>query len=282
MFQTLQLSLILLLVSTIAPARDSATSDLAGTGVFEFATVAVFKEYKKQSLPVVSADRRGIFVKTDKNPKRLKYSSKGLTFKPTQARSRVFVRATNISFAPENFAAERRQDTVGGALEAIASEAQDYSDRVNSASEARRAVMLGPGESVESVSSDSVDARAAAENMDTFSAHSTPTSQFADNIFFAFTLTPNQNLENVSAAVVLRHDVVDKSGKPTGRKSTLLSVEKIGNLEVGKANKAKFSVSFREQFLSGLSVRVYLFDGDMTPVASDLAGPIRELPFSRL
>ena len=282
MSQKPHLFLMLLLASCIVTAQDIASPDLAGTGVFEFSTVAVFKEYKKQSLPVVSADRRGIFVKTDKGLKRQKYGAKGLTFKPTQARSAVLVRATTINFEPANFAAERRQDLVGGALEAIASEAQDYSDRVNSASDARLAVILGPGESVESVSSDSVNARATAENMNAFSAHASRTSQYADNIFFEFTLVPNQSLKNVSAAVVLRHDFVDRSGTPTGRKSTLLSVEKIGDLDVGEDNKTKFSISFREQFISGLSVRVYLFDGDMNPVASDLAGPIRELPASQL
>lgn len=276
------LFLPLLLASSIAPAQEIASPDQGGTGVFEFSTMAVFKEFKKQSLPVVSANRRGVFLQTDKGLKRQKYGSKGLTFRPTQARSSVLVRATEIDFELANFAAERRQATVAGALEEGARQAQDYSDRVNTASEARQPALLGPGDSVESVTSDSADARENAENLRAASARFSGTYESADKIFFEYTLVPNNDLENVSAAVVLRHNVLDNHGKPTGRKSTLLSLEKIGDLEAKEPNEVKFALSFTERLLSGLSVQIYLFDGEMNPVASNLASPIRELAASRL
>ena len=282
MSQNLVLCLTLLFAPFGALAQGAPSPDQSGTGVFEFSTMTVFKEFKKQSLPVVSADRRGVFIQTDKGLKRQKYGSKGLTFRPTQARSSVLVRATDIDFELANLAAERRQATAAGALEEGARQAQNYSDRVNTASEARQSVLLGPGDSAESVTSDSADAWENAENIRAASARFSGTYQAADKIFFEYTLVPNRRIENVSAALVLRHTVVDNRGDPTQRKLTLLGLEKVGDLEAGEPNQAKFALSFTERFLSNLSVQIYLFDGEMNPVASNLAGPIRELPASQL
>lgn len=271
-----------LLVGAGSPAQDPTVPDPGSLPVFEFSTVSIFKEFKKQSLPVVSANRRGVFVQTDKGLKRQRYDAKGLTFRPTKARSSMLVTATKMDFELANLAAERRQATAAGALESEAQQAQDYSDRVNSAPEARLAVLLGPGDTVESVTSDAVDARETAENLSAASARLAGRYQSADKIFFEYTLVPNQPIEHVSAAIVLRHNAVDNRGKITANRLTILGLEKIGDLEAGKPNRAKFGLTFTERFVSELSVQVYLFDGDMTPIASNLAGPVRELAAGQL
>ena len=244
--------------------------------------MAVFKEFKKQTLPVVSANRRGVFVQTEKGLRRQKYGSKGLTFRPTPARSSLLVRATEVDFELANLAAERRQATAAAALEEGARQAQDYSDQVNASSEARQSVLLQPGDSIESVASDSADAWENVENLNAASDRFSRTYQSADKIFFEYTLVPNRRVENASAALVLRHSVVDNRGDTTGERLTILGLEKIGDLKAKEPNEVKFALSFTERFIAGLSVQIHLFDGDMTPIASNLAGPIRELPASRL
>lgn len=276
------LAFTLLLTSSPAVAQSARSPNHGGTGVFEFSTVAVFMEFQKQTLPVVSAQRRGVFLQTNKGLKRQRYGSKGLIFRPTQARSSVLVRATKIDYELANLAAERRQDTVAGALEQEAHQARDFSDLVNSAPEARQAVILGPGQTVESVNADSADAWEAVDSLSASSSRLSRTFQAADTLFFEYTLVPNQTLQNVTAAVVLRHPLLDNHGNPTGETSTHLSMEKIGDLKANEPRQTKFSISFSERFLAGPRVQVYLFDGDMNPVASNLGGPIREVPASRL
>jgi hypothetical protein len=276
------LSLGLLLTCILAAAHGVGAPRQENARVFEFATVAVFKAVKKESRPVISADRRGVFVQTDKGRKRQRYGSKGLTFRPTNARSAVLVEATEIDFELANLAAERRQHTVTSALEEGANQAQDFSDRVNSTPEARQSLLLGPGQTVESITTDSADAWETVDNLQASSARLAKAFQTADSIYFESTLVPSQSLQNVTAAVVLRHHILDHHGKSTGKLSTVLSLEKIGRLKAGQPNKVRFATSFGERFIAGPTVQIYLFDGDMNPLASNLAGPIREVPARHL
>lgn len=255
------------------PATETAKAD--SSTLYEFTSVEVFKLYKKQPTKILQADRKGVYLDTNKGLKRQKYGSQGLKFSTVAAQSADFIKATGFDFELVNFAAERREATVANALESGANEAQTRSDQINSAPEGERNGLLQPGETVESVTSDASAAVSQADNFRISTSAFSSSTQVADNLFLEFTLTPNRDLEDVVAAIIFRHDILDKSRQPTGAKKNVLSLEKVGDLKAGTENQVEFSLSFREQFLSGMKLQVYLLDNQMNPIASNLAGQVR-------
>ncbi len=256
-----------------APAEESATE-----GVYAFAGVSAMKTVRKEFHPVIGATRRGLQVETPKGVKRSRFGQGGIYLEPALVTTILYASIEGVVLNFDNVAQAKREAALQNALDADVEYAQAKVDEINSTS-APTVAGQPQGMSKEAftgqLSETISNARALQE---------TPTSlmnQKADTIYLKFNITPEIDLEDAYGAVVVTHDNLLESERK-GKRLSIVSMPKFGDLVGGIPNEVKLSVRTKEQVMSNLEVKLFLFSGEGLPVATNLSQNLRKLTSEEL
>lgn len=239
-----------------------------------FKGIQPHKAVNNHYFPVMGANKKGLFVETLKGLKRVKYGQLGISLKPTMQVTPYFARIEVIDAVFENRAQLRRDSALETALQADVEYAQAKMDQLNSIDPTERVQGQPEGVSNEEFQADLAESSDSSRSL--MQAIAGAGSQVADTVFLTIEVTPAVDIEDAYAAIVLYHDAFDKEGKPTGR-STILDIEKIGDLSGAIPNKVVIDLTTREQLIQNLEFKFYLFSGEGQPIATNASGTIQEI-----
>lgn len=266
----------LLLAVTLTPilsvnAEDSA-SDSEKWG-YVFKGLSPLKEIKKEYYPVVGANRKRVLVDTPNGIKKAKYGQSGLSLKPSIELTPYFAQLSGVQISLENHAQLRRDNAVQNALLSEASEAQDAIDRVNSSS-SERVSGQPQNMSKEEFGASAAQAKATAESF--LGSINSRGGEVADTVLVSLDVVSEIDVENAYAVVALFHDAFGTDGKVAGR-AVITSLEKWGDLTSAASNRVEFRLTTREQLIQNIELKINLFSGEGTPIATTASEKLQEI-----
>lgn len=274
------LALALFASSALLAQGESASTPAGGSDAwgYVFKGFEPLKSFKKEQVPVVGADRKGLLIDTNKGVKRAKYGQAGVSFTPKVALTQHFAQVVDFEMTFENMAQFRRENALQSALDSEASEAQVAIDRVDTTPAGQQVAGQPSNMSREEYRASATDRLESSGQI--LEALGSQARQVADTIVVSFQLVPSVDVVDAYAAVLVQHDALDKKGQSVGR-SNLMSVEKLGNLTAGVPNKVAFRLSTREQLIQKSDFKMYLFSGDGEPIATNASGEVQAVSLAQ-
>ncbi len=254
-------------------AEDKVSSE---SGYYAFFSGDLVAAYKSGFLPVLSADRKGVYIDTDKGIKRVRYSTE-CRLLSKMAISDQIVAISGIKFGFDNL--QQSQLEASAMTETMREEAAVERTALLRGGGIAGSPPEGPSEEVQAdidemkdvQSKNSEFVRESLEN-DAYSR-----GELSDLINVRFDLLPETDLKNVYCAMVVRYLQRDENFSDRFAKARIVRMKKIGDLDTGRPNKVRFSYPLPEGFVNDNGIEIVLFSGEGKPIATNLSRNLRPL-----
>jgi len=258
-------------ISGTAFADDALNSE---SGYHAFTSGHLVAAYKSGYLPVLSGDKRGVYVNTEKGIKRLRYSA-DCKLILNRGVSDQIVTITDIKYGFDN-------------LKQSQLEASAMTESMRNEAATERTILLrgggiagsppgGPSEEVQAQIDEMKEVQAETSEFvkESLEQDAYSRGSLSDLINVKFNLLPETDLKNVYCAMVVRYLQRDPTGELS--KARVVRMKKLGNLDTGRPNKVRFSYPLPEGFVNENGIELFLFHGEANPLATNLSRNLRPL-----
>lgn len=249
-------------------ADDKVDSE---SGYYAFYSGQLVVAYKSGFLPVLSGDKKGVYVDSEGEMKRVRYSAECRLI-PKFGISNHIVAISDLKYGFDNL----RQTQL---------ESRAIADNMQNEVTTDIAVLLKgggiagapPGGLNEEDQAEIDEMREQQADNNAFVKESLENDAYnrgalSDLINVRFNLLPETDLENVYCAMRVRYLMRDRKNSDKYIKAQLVRMNKIGNLDAGRPNKVKFSYPLPEGLVSDKGIELFLFSGDGSPLATNNLG----------
>lgn len=269
------ISIVIIGMLSAAFAASVSAAD-SGRRHYAFSSGDLVAAYKSGFLPVLSGDKRGVYVDTGRGIKRIRYSAE-CRLLPKLGISNQIVTISDAKFGFDNLRQARLE--TGAVSEMMQNEA------------ATEAAILMKGGGIAGGPPEGLSDEIQAE-INEMKTRQAETSEFvkesleddaydrgelSDIINVKFSLLPEKDLENVYCAMLVRYLQRDGNNSGEFAKVQVVRMKKIGNLNTGRPNKVKFSYPLPEGLVNDKGIELFLFSGDGKPLATNLSRNLRPL-----
>lgn len=261
---------------SVAVAFSVSAADDSESGYYAFTSGHLVAAYKSGFLPVLSGDKRGVYIDTDLGIKRIRYSTE-CKLLPKLVISDQLVTISDVKYGFDNL----RQSQL---------EARAMTESMRNEAATERTILLrgggiagsppeGPSEEVQAQIDEMKEVQAENSEFIKESLEQDAYSQgeLSDLINVRFSLLPESELENVYCAMLVRY--LRRDGNNSGKlaKVQIVGMKKIGNLDMGRPKKVRFSHPLPEGYVNDKGIEILLFSGDGKPLATNLSRNLRPL-----
>lgn len=251
------------------------------SGFYAFESGRILVSYKSGFLPVLSADKKGIYIETERGLKKVRYSTPCRLF-PHTAISDEIVGISEIEFGFDNLKQARLESSA-------------VTDMMMAEAGTEMAIVLKGG-SVSGVPSASLSEETAAEIKDlrdrqeldnetmqrSLEEDAYSRGELSDLINVKFRLQSETDLVNVYCAMVVRYVQSGFDGSKELRKAAVVRMKRVGDLDEGIPEKVKFTYPLAEGFVNEAGIDILLFHGESQPLATNLSRGLRSLTVEEL
>ncbi|MDA7641059.1 hypothetical protein N8787_05410 [Opitutaceae bacterium] len=265
----------------IAVAVSVSAADDSESGYYAFSSGDLVAAYKSGFLPVLSGDKKGVYVDTDRGIKRISYSTE-CRLLPKLLISDQVVTISDVKYGFDN-------------LQQSQAEASAMTETMrNEAATERTILMRGGGIAGSPPEGPSEEVQAQIDEMKTLQKENSEfvkeslendayyRGELCDIINVRFNLLPETDLENVYCVMVVRYLQRDFNFAEKYSKARVVRMKKIGNLDTGRPNKVRYSYPLPEGFVNDKGIELFLFYGDGNPLATNLSRNLRQLTVEEL
>lgn len=245
-------------------------------GYYIFSGGHLVAAYKSGYLPVISADKKGVYINTDRGIKRIRYSTECKLISKLAISDQV-VAVSELKYGFDNL----RQSQL---------ESQAVSEMMqNEAATEASILMKGggiagapPGGLSEELQAEINQMKEVQSETSEFVKESLENDAYgrgelSDIVNVRFNLLPETDLKNVYCAMVVRYLQKDPIIPGKLSRARVVRVKKIGSLDTGRPNKVRFSCPFPEGFVNEKGLELFLFHGEAKPLATNLSRNLRPL-----
>ncbi|GAB5559028.1 MAG: hypothetical protein SynsKO_06750 [Synoicihabitans sp.] len=261
-------------MSALAVAASADENENHESGYYSFSGGHLIAAYKSEFFPVLSGDRRGVFVDTDQGLKRVRYDSAcRLLVKPVV--SDRIVEISGIKFGFDNLQHSRNE---------AAAMSQMMQDEISTE---RSILMRGGGIAGTPPGGHDPELQAMLNEMKTVQGENSEFIQetldndayrrgvLSDLINVKFDLLSGDDLEHVYCAMVVRFLRRDQNMEGKFSRTGIVRMKRIGNLSGGKSKRVRFSYPLPEGFVNEHGIELFLYRGDGEPLATNLSKNLR-------
>lgn len=265
-----------LLVFIVGFARAADEEGEGASGYYIFSTADLVAAYKSAYLPVLSGDKRGVYVETGKGIKRIRYSSDCRLF-PQSGIADQIVEISDTDYGFLNL----RQSKI---------ESSAMSDMMRAEVGTEIEILTkGGGMTTAPSSGLSAEDEIVVEGLEANQRHINSVVQesfendsfnrgvLTDLIDVKFKLTPERDVKNAYCALIVRYFRIDarNSNKPVAGK--FVRMKGLGDLDAGRPNNIKFRYPLPEGIVSEDDIELLLFSGDGKALATNQSKNLRPL-----
>jgi len=265
-------------IGSLAIAFSAFADDTVAreSGYYAFISGDLVAAYKSGFLPVLSGDKKGVYVDTDRGIKRIRYSAECRLI-PSLGISDQIITITDAKYGFDNL---RQSQLEASAMTEVMRE---------EAAVERTALLRGGGIAGSPPEGPSEEVQADIDEMKEIQSENSEfvresleddaysRGELSDLINVRFDLLPETDLKNAYCAMVVRYLQKDDSNSGKFAKVKMVRMKKIGNLDTGRPNKVRFSYPLSEGFVNDNGIEIFLFSGDGTPLATNLSRNLRPL-----
>ncbi len=276
--KTLIIGILAIAVTFFASAADRPVSE---SGHYAFSSGDLVAAYKSGFLPVLSGDKKGVYIDTDRGIKRIRYSTECRLF-PKLVISDQVVTISDVKYGFDNL----RQSQL---------EASAMTETMRNEAATERTILLrgggiagappgGPSEEIQAEIDEMKEVQS--ENSEfvkeSLENDAYGRGEFSDIINVKFNLFSETDLKNVYCAMVVRYLQRDRNISEKFSKAQVVRVKKIGNMDTGRPNKVRFSYPLPEGFVNDKGIEIFLFSGEGKPLATNQSRNLQPLTTEEL
>lgn len=260
----------------VALSSSAADSVVGENGYYAFSSGDLVAAYKSGFLPVLSGDKKGVYIDTKLGIKRVRYSTECRLI-PKLAFSNQFVTISDVKYGFDNL--RQSQLEASAMTESMRNEAATERTAILRGGGIAGSPPEGPSEEIQAEIDELREVQA--ENSEfvkeSLEQDAYSRGQLSDIINVRFNLLPETNLENVFCAMIVRYLRSDQDNSGKLAKVQVSRLKKIGNLNTGRPNKVRFSYALPEGYANDNGIELFLFTGDGEPIATNLSRNLRPL-----
>jgi len=289
------LALVVWLQFSVLGAISSAQEDAGDTsGYFMFLGAELRAEFRSRLLPVLSADRKGLYVDNVKGIKRVRYGAR-CALEPTVSLSTSIAQIEGLDLNFSNRAQTRRESQALAAMQSAANVSESNVARVNQNIEGVEADMASgvisreQGEAqIQNLEVESSDIQQSQQNLEDFTQDALAGGDFApdgvnDTVHLKMDVVSSEDLANAYCAVVLKYVENTAIARLKEGPSVRVFIRKVGDLQAEIPQRVRFSASLgSEGVYNDAEVELYLFAGDGRPIATNLSRGLKMLTQAQL
>lgn len=249
----------------VVSAQDPTESLNEESGYYTFRGADILAKYGSKAHPIVSADKKGVYLDIGKkNPKRVRWDTQCMA-KPRIGVSNTFVKAEGLNY---DFFYRNDGDQEERAYDAIRDKERETSFKIG---------MLGSTGSNGTSNSDEIAALESERDefvnqMETIIDDDDLKQEgHADSINLELTLTPSIDIPEAFCAVMADYYRLD------GQRRVAVKVHRLGDLLQDIPESVSFSLLLAEGDYQKSRVELFLFTGDGDPLPTTLSRGLRML-----
>lgn len=261
-------SLCLLIGSSLAQIPSDPGQE--ESGYYHFRGAEILLQYRKEALPIVSTDRKGIYVDIGKRkPKRLPWHTFCLS-RPMTSVSNQFVDIADLDheyiYQKPSFREKEAYDTI----RAKARETNIHIQRI-------RATQGSSDAGQEAIDMLETERDEFTSNLaDMIDNDDLKMTGHADSIEVKLTLTPTSDIKDAYCAVMVDYNQID------GKRRGVYKLSPLGDLLKDIPETTSFKLFLGEGDFRQSSFELYLFSGDGSPIATSRSQNLRMLSVTEL
>lgn len=250
-------------------AQENVPSLDEKSGYYEFLGAEILAPYRSKPRPVVSADKKGIYVADGNKTRRVAWSSPCMAT-PKMSASNRLIKVENLS---HDFYYRKNSQYEERAYHDIQAKDRDTAFKI---------AQIGP---TGGIGSGSADAVAALEmERDEFEDQMESLIQnddliiegHADSIYLRLTVTPPVDLDEAYCAVMVGYRKTDGNTNSSQRR-VAVRVHRLGKLLQDIPEEVSFSLFLGEGDYRNSQFEIFLFSGDGSPLPTSLSRRLKML-----
>lgn len=278
LISAVKIGILAVVVAFSVSAADSVVSE---SGYYAFFSGDLVAAYKSGFLPVLSGDKKGVYIDTGLGIKRVRYSTE-CRLLPKLVISDKVVTISDVKYGFDNL--RQSQLEAGAMTEMMQNELATERTALLRGGGIAGAPPGGPSEEVQAEINEMKEVQAKNSEFVKESLENDAYSRgaFSDLINVKFNLFSETDLENVYCAMAVRYLRRDRNNSEKLAKAQMVRIKKIGNLNTGRPNKVRFSYALPEGFANDNGIELFLFTGDGKPIATNLSRNLRPLTVAEL
>ncbi len=254
--------LFVCIIATHGIAADSEQISNEDSGYHAFLGARIFARYNSEMFPVVSADRKGIYLDIGKRaPKRVRWSTPCLA-KPVTSASDNLVKAEEFNYTfyyrKDAYQEERAYDDIREKERETSFQIGLLGSPNGSTSDQIEELELERDEFVDQMES-------AIEKDELLQ------DGFADSVNVSIKLTPSSDIEEAFCAVMADYNRID------GQRRVAVKVQRIGEMLGDIPKDLSLSFLLVEGDYKQSRLEFFLFSGDGSPIPTTLSRGLRKL-----
>ncbi len=238
-------------------------------------------EYKSGFLPVLSGDKKGVYIETEKGVKRVRYSNE-CRLVPNDFISDKIVKILDSKFGFDNL--RQSQLETNAMSESMRNEVGTQAEIILKGG----GIAGAPTEGLSEERQAEIDALKKAQEdhsnlvKESLEDDAYTRGELSDLINVKLELLSEWDLENVYCVMVVNY--LRRSGPSFNQysKSQIVRMKKIGHLAAGISSKVKFAYKLPEGYVNEHGIELVLFTGDGKPLATDQSRNLRRMTMAEL